>query len=177
MSAKREGRVPVPAAMLRDPGHLLALGFGSGLSPRAPGTVGSLLAVIMALPMLSPGAATEEFALAVMLATAFAAIPLCGRTAKALGVHDHGAIVLDEFAGVWLALAMVMVSGPMAVWMPWCVFFWFRVFDIVKPGPVGWLDRRLTGGLGIVADDLAAGVFAGLVSAGMRAASNAAFGA
>jgi len=143
-------------SLCRDPGHFIALGFGSGLSPRAPGTAGSLIAALVASAATGwpPGAC-----IAFVAVFSLAAIPLCGRTARALGVHDHPAIVADEFAGLWLALVVAGSVTPAGIAL---AFAWFRVFDIAKPWPIGVLDRRLTGGLGIVADDLAAGVAAGL---------------
>lgn len=145
--------------LCRDPGHLVALGFGTGLAPVAPGTVGSAAAVLIGciagLVSSSPAAWT------VTLLAAPLTVWLCGRTAHALGVHDHPAIVADEFAGQWLAMTLVGSAEP---WAASLAFFWFRVFDIAKPWPIRVLDARLTGGLGIVADDLAAGLAAGVAA-------------
>ncbi len=150
---------PINVALLRDPGHLLALGLGSGLAPVAPGTFGSALGLLLALPLARLGAG--PFAVATLL-LAVLSIPLCGRMSRALGVHDHGGIVLDEFAGVWLnlliAVLLVGFSWPVVA----VTFFWFRVFDIAKPWPISFADRQFKGGFGIVVDDLLAGVLGGL---------------
>lgn len=141
---------------MKNPVHLLAFGFGSGLMPKAPGTFGTLAAVPFYLLMAQLPLAGY---LAVLLLVILAGIPICGRTSRDLGVHDHGGIVWDEFAGFFLTMTAV----PLA-WQ-WVVagFLLFRLFDILKPWPIGWLDRRVGGGLGIMLDDLLAGGFAWLV--------------
>ena len=139
--------------VLRDPVLLLAFGFGSGLSPKAPGTAGSLLALLL-MPLLAM-LSLPAYLLLLLLVTV-TGIFICGYAAKALGVHDHGGIVWDEFAGLWLTL---MFCPPQWLW--WLLgFTLFRFFDIVKPWPIRWLDKRCPGGLGIMLDDLLAGVFA-----------------
>ena len=146
----------IPASLLRDPGHLLALGFGSGLAPRAPGTFGTLAAIPIYL--LFSGLPLALYL--VVVAAAFAlGVFVCGRTARVLGVHDHPGLVWDEVVGYLLT----MTFAP-AGW-PWLVvgFLLFRLFDIWKPGPIRRIDRVLHGGLGIMLDDAAAGIVAGLV--------------
>jgi phosphatidylglycerophosphatase A len=153
MSDSATKRSRLPASLLRDPVHLLALGFGTGLSPLAPGTFGTLLAVPLAAALL-------ELPLVVavpIVAVAFVGgVFITGASARRLGVHDHSGIVWDEIAA-FLALALVLPPG----W-PWigAGFLLFRVFDIVKPWPIRDLDHRLAGGLGIMLDDLVAAVFA-----------------
>lgn len=148
---------------LRDPLQLLAFGFGSGLAPGAPGTFGSLLALLF-FPLLA--LLTLPAYLAVVALAALAGGPICGHAARALGVHDDGRIVWDEFAGQWLTLAPLV---PVLAWTPrdalWLVagFALFRLFDIAKPWPIGYLDRKVHGGLGIMLDDLLAGAFAAAV--------------
>lgn len=140
----------------RNPVHLLACGFGSGLAPKAPGTFGTLAAMpfwwLMAtfLPLWGYGLVT--------LAVCAMGPWICGRTSRDMGVHDSGHIVWDEFAGLFITLAALPVSWGSAV----LGFLAFRLFDIWKPGPVGWLDRNLRGGTGIMMDDMAAGVIAAL---------------
>jgi phosphatidylglycerophosphatase A len=153
---------------LRDPLQLLAFGFGSGLAPKAPGTFGSLLALAL-FPLLA--LLSVPAYLAVLAVAAVAGIAICGHAARALDVHDDGRIVWDEFAGQWLALLPLV---PVTAWS-WSAFGWllagfalFRLFDIAKPWPIGYLDRRIHGGLGIMLDDLLAGVCAGLVLALLR---------
>lgn len=151
-----DGPAPVarpPAAMLRDPGHCLALGAGSGLAARAPGTWGSLVGLVLFVPLA--GLATPvQLGLVALLFVA--GVPICARTARALGVHDHGAIVLDEVVGVMLTLSFCFVDS---LW--WLLaFVAFRFFDIVKPWPIRAVDRRVGGGLGIMLDDVLAAVYA-----------------
>ena len=142
--------------VLTSPVHFLAFGFGSGLSPKAPGTMGTLAAIplyllLMNLPLTS-------YLLAVLLISV-AGIWICGESSRRLGVHDHGGIVWDEFAGFLLT----MTAAPQG-WQ-WVVlgFALFRLFDIWKPWPVRVADRQLHGGLGIMLDDILAGIYAWLV--------------
>ncbi len=142
-----------PRSLLRDPGHCLALGLGSGCIRRAPGTWGTLAGLVLySLVFWLPA----PLYLGLIAAGFLAGIYLCARTARALGVHDHPAIVWDEFVGVWLALAL----QPTAPGWLLLAFVAFRVFDIAKPWPIGWLDRRMPGGLGIMVDDVVAGAYA-----------------
>ena len=142
------------------PTGLLAFGFGTGLSPKAPGTVGTLLGLLLAFPLMG----VPLWAGALIVAVAFAAgIPICGRTARDLGVHDHGGIVFDEFVGIWFVL--LLVPAHWAWWL--AAFVAFRFFDIAKPWPIGWLDRHLTGGFGIMLDDLVATAYAAALLVGI----------
>ncbi len=100
-SGRKRDRIPVPAALLRDPVHLFALGFGSGLAPVAPGTFGSIVGLLFGLAVAPFG---FWFALVVTIAVAVAGIWICGESARKLGVHDHSAIVWDEVAGMMLTL-------------------------------------------------------------------------
>mgnify|MGYP001819239542 FL=1 len=144
--------------VLTDPVHILAFGLGTGLSPVAPGTVGSLLGVALAwltfeLPLvMRVGAAIVLFV---------AGIWICGASARKLGVHDHGGIVWDEICGMYVTL---LVAPPhLASWI--LGFGLFRAFDIVKPWPIRDLDHRLGGGLGIMLDDLVAALYAAILLA------------
>lgn len=138
---------------LRHPLHLLAFGFGSGCAPRAPGTFGTLAAVALYLPLtLLPG----WVYLLVTLLVALAGIWICGWSARQLGVHDHPGIVWDEIAGY----LVTMIGAPIGFFWVFAGFVLFRLFDILKPWPISWLDRCVDGGLGIMLDDLAAGVAA-----------------
>jgi phosphatidylglycerophosphatase A len=143
-------------AILKNPVHLLAFGFGSGLSPKAPGTVGTLVAIPLYLLLVQ--LSLPLYLAAIMLAF-IAGIWLCGRTAHDLGVHDHGGIVWDEFVGFWITMILV----PLTWYWVLAGFIAFRVFDIFKPFPIGWLDRKIGGGLGIMIDDVIAGLYAALV--------------
>lgn len=147
---------PTFRALLRRPDHLLAFGLGAGLFPRAPGTAGTLVAVPLVLAM---SALPTMAYLAVTVLMFFAGIWLCGRTATDLGVHDHSGIVWDEIVGYLVTVAWVPREG---LWLV-AGFVLFRLFDIWKPWPISVLDRRVKGGLGIMLDDL----LAGLVAAGL----------
>ncbi|MDX1607532.1 MAG: phosphatidylglycerophosphatase A [Candidatus Competibacterales bacterium] len=147
-----------PAFRLSDPRQLIALGFGAGLAPRAPGTAGTLVAVPPA--WLLSDLAWPAF-LALIAAAFLLGVAVCGFTARVAGVHDHPAIVWDEVVG-YLVTVSAVPGTPLNLLLG---FLLFRVFDILKPWPVGALDRRVTGGLGIMADDLVAGLMAGGVLA------------
>lgn len=138
---------------MKNPVHFLAFGFGSGLAPKAPGTFGTLAA----LPVWWLAAQLPLWGYVVVLLAVIAVGPyLCGRTAEDLGVHDHGGIVWDEIAGFLLTMLLVPVSWYGAL----AGFLLFRLFDIAKPWPIGWLDRQVEGGTGIMVDDLVAGLYA-----------------
>ncbi len=144
------------AKMLLNPIHLLALGLGSGLSPKAPGTVGSIAALVI-LWLLGENFASWHWLLA--LSASVLGVPLCAYCSKALGGVDHKAIVWDEFSGVWLAV--MFLPFHLLWWLS--AFVLFRLFDIAKPWPVGWADKNLHGGLGIMLDDILAGLMAALI--------------
>lgn len=137
-------------AVISSPVHLLAFGFGSGLSPFAPGTFGTLVAVLLYLPMQY--LSLLNYCIVVAL-VCIVGIWICGRSSEMLGVHDHGGIVWDEFAGYFIT----MIAAP-AGWQ-WIVvgFVLFRIFDILKPWPIKWADTKVEGGLGIMLDDILAG--------------------
>ena len=133
--------------------HCLALGFGAGLAPKAPGTAGTLVAVVPALFLTFWPLAVQ----AAVVGVAFAlGVWICGESARRLQAHDHPAIVWDEIVG-FLAVSLVLPADPR-----WWVagFVLFRFFDIVKPWPIRDLDHRLGGGIGIMLDDLVAAIFA-----------------
>jgi phosphatidylglycerophosphatase A len=143
----------LPKELLKNPVHLAAFGFGSGYAPKAPGTFGTLMAVLLYLPMQNwpliwfCGFIVLSFLLGIYL---------CGKAAETLGVHDHGGIVWDEFVGFWIT----MIAAPPG-WQ-WIVlgFVLFRLFDIWKPQPIAFLDKHVEGGLGIMLDDVLAGIYA-----------------
>lgn len=138
---------------LSNPLHLLALGFGSGLSPIMPGTMGTLAAI--PLYLLIQGLAAPWYIL--LLVVGFlVGIPICNAATRAIGRHDHGAIVWDEIIG----FGITMFAAPSGVGWIVAGFVLFRFFDIVKPWPISWCDKRVSGGFGIMIDDVIAGVFA-----------------
>ncbi|MGR5148859.1 phosphatidylglycerophosphatase A [Photobacterium alginatilyticum] len=139
---------------LTNPWHLLATGFGSGLSPIIPGTMGTVAAIPFYLLMVKlPFAAY----LVITIVAALVGIIICQKTSDDMGVHDHGSIVWDEFVGFWITMA----AAPVASW-EWVLtgFVLFRFFDMVKPWPISWLDKHVHGGLGIMVDDILAGFMA-----------------
>ena len=147
-----EERAAAPQ-LLRSPAQLLAFGFGSGLSPLAPGTAGTVAAVPLYLLLVQ--LPDILYLLAVLLAAVFG-VWICGRASDELGVHDHPGIVWDEFVGFWIA-AFALPAEP--AWVL-AAFVVFRIYDILKPWPVSWLDREVEGGAGIMIDDIAAGLLA-----------------
>ena len=138
---------------MRNPVHLLAAGFGSGLSAKAPGTAGTVVGV--AVYLLLSGLAVGPY-IGVCVALFTAGVWICERAADDLNEHDHPSIVYDEIVGYLIT----MIAIP-AQW-PWILagFTLFRGFDIIKPWPISVLDRRVKGGFGIMIDDLAAALLA-----------------
>jgi phosphatidylglycerophosphatase A len=139
--------------VLSSPVNFLAFGFGSGLAPFAPGTFGTLAAI--PLYLLMQGLSLPVYLLVVLLVT-LAGIWICDKASASLGVHDHSGIVWDEFAGYFVT----MIAAPSG-WQ-WLVagFLLFRLFDIWKPWPISQLDKKVQGGLGIMVDDIVAGLYA-----------------
>lgn len=129
----------------------IALGFGSGLSPWAPGTMGTLAAV----PLVWWGKDFGPLVFGLMIGLGFVlGVWVCRRVGERIGVADHGALVWDEIIGFAVAMWLAPTGWP---W--WLLgFALFRGFDILKPWPIGWADRRFKGGLGVMLDDLLAGL-------------------
>jgi phosphatidylglycerophosphatase A len=144
---------PIPASALRQPVMWLATGFASGLSPWAPGTAGSLVGVLFYIA-LAP--LTLPTYLLVVLALALLGVWICQRAGQALGVADHPGIVWDEIVGLLISMAATPLSWQGVV----LGFALFRLFDILKPWPVSVIDRRVPGGLGVMLDDVMAGLYA-----------------
>jgi len=142
--------------VLGDPVILLAFGLGTGLAPRAPGTVGSLFGLAIAWWTLPLGL---EWRIVVAVGLVLAGFWLCGEAARRIGEHDHPGIVWDEISGIYLVL---LVAPPEAA--AWALAFGlFRLFDIWKPWPIRDLDHRLGGGPGIMLDDLVAALYAAIL--------------
>lgn len=137
-----------------DPIHFLAFGFGSGLAPKAPGTCGTIAAIPVYL--LLTLANSLSIYLLVTVLFSIVGIWICDKTSKDLGVHDYSGIVWDEIVGYLITMLMVPVT-----WY-WVLigFILFRFFDILKPWPISILDKRVSGGFGIMIDDVVAGLFA-----------------
>jgi len=153
---------PLVFISLKNPWHLLATGFGSGLSPIMPGTVGTLAAIPFYLLLAQLPLPAYIFTLVV---AALVGNKICQVTSNDMGVHDHGAIVWDEFVGFWITMLVVPLFHLSTTDWKWLLtgFVLFRFFDMVKPWPISWLDKKVHGGLGIMLDDVLAGVFACLV--------------
>jgi len=147
--------------LLRQPVHLLAFGFGSGLMPVAPGTFGTLLAVPIVFAVMQFGWIAH---VTFVLAASLAGLYICGESARRLGVHDHSGIVWDEICGY----AVTMLATPPTWYWLLAGFALFRLFDIWKPWPIREADHSLAGGLGIMLDDVMAGVFAAAILAVLR---------
>ncbi len=142
----------VSVKLLLNPAHLLSLGFGSGLLPKMPGTLGTFVGVL--LFVLLPELDWKSY-LGIIILAFIIGVGICGYTAKVLNVHDHPAIVWDEIVGYFITMFMVPKG-----WM-WILagFILFRIFDILKPWPISVADKQVKGGLGIMLDDVIAALF------------------
>ncbi len=150
---------PTVRFLLAHPAHFVALGFGSGLAPKGPGTAGTLAAWVL-YPFLR--APLNDAVFLVFLLTAFVfGIIAAERTGRALGVSDHGSIVWDEMVPFWL----VLFFTPASIAWQLAAFVLFRLFDIVKPPPIGWADSKVKGGFGVMLDDVIAAGYTLLVLA------------
>lgn len=161
MSQQQPSTNPLSRIKLTNPWHLLAVGFGSGLSKWVPGTMGTLASIpvyllLVQLPTLAY--------CAVVIVAALLGIVICQKTSDDMKVHDHGAIVWDEFVGFWITMSVVPFLGLAT--NDWQIialgFVLFRIFDMLKPWPISLLDRHVHGGFGIMIDDVLAGIFAAI---------------
>ncbi len=157
---------PLAKLILSTPEHLVAFGFGAGLSPIAPGTFGTLIALPFWLALFW---LPVEIYLGAVLVLFLFGCWVCGRSAKLLGQHDYGGIVFDEIVGflitcIPLLPGLHLKEGYFFHWLA-AAFILFRFFDILKPWPIRTLDRRVHGGFGIMLDDALAGVYAGALLA------------
>jgi len=157
--------------MCGHPAHVLAQGFGSGLSPVMPGTTGTLFgwASFVALTSASPTwFAPLHWAWIIVVGFGIG-IWACGRTGRDMGVSDHGSMVWDEIIAFWLVLVFVMPAG-------FATQFWafvaFRFFDMVKPPPIKYFDKHIKGGFGVMWDDIVAAFYTLLLFALWRAATS-----
>ena len=165
MNAKKHLSPQQRRALLATPAGWLACGFGSGLAPVAQGTFGSLAAL---LPWLLLRELSLPIYLTVVLLGFGVGVWACDVAGRAIGVDDHRSLVWDEFIGQWIALVPLLMPAllpPSGItwWMVLAGFALFRLFDVWKPWPIRWLDRHLKGGLGVMVDDVVAGVFAAIV--------------
>ncbi|MDX1335391.1 MAG: phosphatidylglycerophosphatase A [Gammaproteobacteria bacterium] len=145
---------PPAKVVLTNPVHFLAFGLGSGLSPVAPGTTGTMAAIPLAWLMAEY--LTLPLYLAVTLVAMVVGFWICGRSSEMLGVHDHRGIVWDEFVGYFIT----MIAVPQTWYWILLGFLLFRFFDIFKPWPAKQFDASLHNGVGIMIDDVIAGLYA-----------------
>lgn len=140
--------------LLKSPSLLLGFGFGSGLAPKAPGTFGTLLGALLFIVFWNffPNQAWLLVLFGILTGSW-----ICGAATKQVGVHDHGGIVWDEFAGIWLVM-WLLPEQNISYWL--AAFISFRLFDILKPWPISFLDKKVSGGFGIMLDDLLAALVA-----------------
>lgn len=151
--SNKSPRIPSFSELRQNPLLMLGFGFGSGLSPKGPGTAGTLLGLLLFIPVLLW---SEIAAWIVLVVGLFAGSYICGKSSEYMQVHDHGGIVWDEFVGIWLVLIML----PLQNWQYWLLaFVVFRVFDIFKPWPIKTVDETVSGGFGIMLDDVLAAIY------------------
>ncbi len=144
---------PTLKLLLSHPAHFCALGFGTGLAKKAPGTFGTFAGLPLFWLIADLGFYTQ---LAIITALFVAGIYFCEKTGKALGVSDHGSIVWDEIVAIMLVLTVTPYH-----WQWWLVaFILFRLFDIWKPSPIRQCDAKVKGGLGVMLDDVLAAIYA-----------------
>lgn len=140
----------------KNPWHLMAVGFGSGLAPLAPGTFGSLAAAPLCMIMLQ--CCSKPVMAAIAIVVFLLGIKACSEAEKAMGVHDHGGIVIDEFVGMFVTALAVPADQILLGTLT--TFVLFRLFDILKPFPVCLADKKVSGGFGIMLDDVVAAIYA-----------------
>lgn len=152
--------------------YWLGIGLGSGLPRRAPGTWGTVGGLVVGIPLMSLGFIPF---LILTLLSCIMGIWICARTSALMGGHDNPHIVWDEWAGIWIALLPFcyitvtqdgfwqILRQPFSLTVIIIAFILFRFFDIIKPPPIGWADQKVAGGLGIMLDDIIAGIMAAVV--------------
>lgn len=136
--------------------------FYSGLSPKAPGTVGSFVALILGLILLNYITLTTFFLITILISVV--AVKQINIYEKEVGIHDSKEIVIDELSGMWITLSIAAVE-PNNYLLAFIAFLFFRLFDIWKPSIIGKIDEKVEGGWGVMGDDMVAGFFAGLCTA------------
>lgn len=163
---------PSDASVLDRIVYWLGIGLGSGMPKRAPGTWGTVGGLIVAIPLMRLGFVPF---LIITIVASIIGIWICGRTSELMNVHDDPHIVWDEWAGMWITLLpfafigfdqLAEINGVKLDWFVILVaFILFRLFDILKPFPISWADKKVSGGLGIMLDDILAGLMAIVVMA------------
>jgi len=135
--------------------------FYSGLFPKAPGTIGTLVSLVMAMALLQYFTITNLFMASILIS--ILAIKQINIYEKEVGTHDGSEIVIDELAGMWIALSVANVGADSYI-LAIIAFVYFRLFDILKPSIIGRIDKEVPGGLGVMGDDIVAGFFAGIAT-------------
>ncbi|MCM2344649.1 MAG: phosphatidylglycerophosphatase A [Alphaproteobacteria bacterium] len=148
----------------KDPAIWLATWFGCGLMKPGPGTWGTIGALPFGILLLAFGGV--PFLVLAIIGVSVLGYWAAGRFERQSGEHDSGAIVIDEVAGMWVALLPTALNIPLVV----AAFILFRFFDILKPWPISWADKKLPGAFGVMADDIIAGIFVALLIVGARLA-------
>jgi len=138
--------------------------FYSGLSPKAPGTVGSFVALFMGLALLQYVHVSTLFMLSILITVI--AVKQIDIYEKEVGAHDGKEIVIDELAGMWIALSICGITSENIIIMGLLAFIYFRLFDIWKPSIIGQIDEKVPGGWGVMGDDVIAGIAGGIAAAG-----------
>ena len=156
---KKQGIHPTFGFMMSHPWHLLSLGFGSGLSPIVPGTMGTVFGSISfhLLTKQFPSIFTAITWYVICAIGFLLGIKACQFTGDALNSPDSGHMVWDEIIAMWLILAFLM---PTTITDEVIAFVLFRIFDMSKPPPIRWFDRHVHGGFGVMLDDIVAAIFA-----------------
>lgn len=142
---------PLKNINLLNPWHLIAVGFGSGLIPKAPGTFGSLAAIPLCVALIYAPLYIQLITVVVVFILGTIASSV---TEKAMGMHDNSSIVIDEFVGMFIAV----IAFPKEWYFCFLAFILFRIFDILKPWPISLADKKVGGGLGVMLDDVLAGI-------------------
>ncbi|MDN5566739.1 MAG: phosphatidylglycerophosphatase A [Psychrobacter sp.] len=161
--------LPANASSLDTIVYWLGIGLGSGLPRRAPGTWGTVGGLIIAIPLMSLGFVPF---LIITILSCVVGVWICGRTAELMQMHDDPHIVWDEWSGIWITLlpfsyleasTVGYITPTLFILSLAVAFILFRFFDIIKPPPIGWADEKVAGGLGIMLDDIIAGIMAAIV--------------
>lgn len=149
-------RQPIPKQVFTNPLYFIAFGLGSGISPIAPGTVGTLLAIPFFLLLQN-----LSLSYYITFVVFFIAVSswISDRVSREIHIHDHPGMNIDEFAGFFVT----MINAPYGFWWVVLGFALFRIFDILKPWPIHVLDEKVHGGFGMILDDVVAGLFAMII--------------
>ena len=164
--------LPASASVLDRIVYWLGIGLGSGLPRRAPGTWGTVGGLVVAIPLMSLGFIPF---LIITILSCVVGVWICGRSSELMNVHDDPHIVWDEWSGIWITLLPFSylsvstasfwqdITQSLSILSLAVAFILFRFFDIIKPPPIGWADKKVAGGLGIMLDDIIAGFMAAVV--------------